>query len=130
MGFPVIVPQVTESSWSFWGRPCLLLAKRELRLPQLIAKLGRFKALIIDDLGYVQQSREEMEVLFTLLSERYERTSVLVSDHGSQRHQLSFGSSQGKPASPIACQAQRFNILSLQLEEINSGILVVAKVGI
>jgi DNA replication protein DnaC len=37
--------------------------------------------LIIDDLGYVQQSREEMEVLFTLLSERYERGSVLLSSN-------------------------------------------------
>jgi DNA replication protein DnaC len=26
---------------------------------------------VIDDLGYVQQSREEMELLFTLLAERY-----------------------------------------------------------
>jgi DNA replication protein DnaC len=37
--------------------------------------------LLIDDLGYVQQSREEMEVLFTLLAERYERGSVLVTSN-------------------------------------------------
>jgi len=37
--------------------------------------------LVIDDLGYVQQSREEMEVLFTLLAERYERGSVLVTSN-------------------------------------------------
>ena len=55
----------------------LLRAKRDLRLERLIKKLHKFEALIIDDLGYVQQSREEMEVLFTLLSERYERGSVL-----------------------------------------------------
>ena len=59
----------------------LLLAKRELRLPQMLAKLGRFSALIIDDLGYVQQSREEMEVLFTLIADRYERTSILLSSN-------------------------------------------------
>lgn len=46
-----------------------------------IKKLSKFEALIIDDLGYVQQSREEMEVLFTLLSERYERGSVLLSSN-------------------------------------------------
>ena len=57
----------------------LLRAKRDLRLERLIKKLHKFEALIIDDLGYVQQSREEMEVLFTLLSERYERGSLLVS---------------------------------------------------
>ena len=29
--------------------------------------------------GYVQQDREEMEVLFTLLAERYERHSVMIT---------------------------------------------------
>ena len=59
----------------------LLLAKRELRLPKAIKKLSRYEALILDDLGYVQQSREEMEVLFTLLAERYERGSVLLTSN-------------------------------------------------
>ena len=59
----------------------LLVAKRELRLDKLLQKLDRFSAIIIDDLGYVQQSREEMEVLFTFLAERYERRSVLVSSN-------------------------------------------------
>jgi DNA replication protein DnaC len=59
----------------------LLLAKRELRLPRAIKKLARYEALVLDDLGYVQQSREEMEVLFTLLAERYERGSVLVTSN-------------------------------------------------
>ncbi len=35
----------------------------------------------VDDLGYVQQSREEMEVLFTFLAERYERGSVMISSN-------------------------------------------------
>jgi len=66
-------------------RPCdllvqeLLIAKRDLQLAQLLKKLSRFEAIIIDDIGYVQQSREEMEVLFTLLSHRYERGSVMVT---------------------------------------------------
>jgi len=59
----------------------LLLAKRELRLPKAIKKLARYQALLLDDLGYVQQSREEMEVLFTLLAERYERGSVLITSN-------------------------------------------------
>ena len=37
--------------------------------------------MIIDDLGYVQQSRDEMEVLFTLLAHRYERRSVLLTSN-------------------------------------------------
>jgi DNA replication protein DnaC len=59
----------------------LLLAKRELKLPRMIKKLSHYEALILDDLGYVQQSREEMEVLFTLLAERYERGSVLITSN-------------------------------------------------
>jgi DNA replication protein DnaC len=57
----------------------LLAAKRDLRLPKAMAKLARFDCLILDDIGYVQQDREEMEVLFTLLAERYERQSVLIT---------------------------------------------------
>src|SRR5437660_220782 len=59
----------------------LLKAKRDLRLKELLRDLSRWEALLIDDLGYVQQSREEMEVLFTLLAERYERGSVLVTSN-------------------------------------------------
>ena len=59
----------------------LLIAKRDLRLPKLIKQLSSFEGLIIDDLGYVQQSREEMEILFTLLAERYERGSVLLTSN-------------------------------------------------
>jgi DNA replication protein DnaC len=36
---------------------------------------------VTDDIGYVQQSREEMGVLFTLLAERYERGSVLLTSN-------------------------------------------------
>jgi len=59
----------------------LLAAKKDLRLDGALKKLDRFEAIILDDLGYVQQSREEMEVLFTFLAERYERRSVLVSSN-------------------------------------------------
>jgi DNA replication protein DnaC len=59
----------------------LLAAKKDLRLDNALKKLDRFEAIILDDLGYVQQSREEMEVLFTFLAERYERRSVLVSSN-------------------------------------------------
>jgi len=44
----------------------LLAAKRDLRLPQLLAKLDRFECVFLDDIGYVQHDRDEMEVLFTL----------------------------------------------------------------
>ena len=59
----------------------LLAAKRDLKLPQAITRLQRFDAVIIDDIGYVQQSREEMEVLFHFLAERYERKSVVITSN-------------------------------------------------
>jgi len=59
----------------------LLVAKRELQLRQEIKKLAKYEGLIIDQMGYVQQTREEMEVLFTLLAERYERGSVLLTSN-------------------------------------------------
>jgi DNA replication protein DnaC len=59
----------------------LLAAKRDLKLPQAIARLQRFDAVVIDDIGYVQQSREEMEVLFHFLAERYEKKSVVITSN-------------------------------------------------
>jgi DNA replication protein DnaC len=59
----------------------LLLAKRELKLPKALERPGGYPVLLVDDLGYVQQSREEMGVLFALLAERYERGGVLLTSN-------------------------------------------------
>jgi len=59
----------------------LLVAKRDLKLSRVLKRLSGFDALLIDDIGYVQQSREEMEVLFTLLAERYERGTVMITSN-------------------------------------------------
>jgi len=59
----------------------LLRAKADLRLDKYLKKLAVFDALIIDDIGYVQQNRQEMEVLFTLLAARYERGSVMITSN-------------------------------------------------
>ena len=60
----------------------LLVAKRDLRLPGMLAKLHRFDAIICDDLGYVSQTQDEMEVLFTFFAERYERQkSVIITSN-------------------------------------------------
>jgi DNA replication protein DnaC len=59
----------------------LLAAKHACELPRALRKLDFVEALLIDDLGYVQQSPEEAEVLFTLLAERYERRSVLITSN-------------------------------------------------
>lgn len=59
----------------------LLVAKRELRLEKELTSLDSFDAIILDDIGYVQQNRDEMEVLFTFLAERYERKSVIITSN-------------------------------------------------
>ncbi len=59
----------------------LLRAKQELKLARLLKRLAKYDALILDDIGYVQHNREEMEVLFTLLAERYERGSVMLTSN-------------------------------------------------
>ena len=59
----------------------LLAAKKELRLEKELKRLDGYGAVILDDIGYVQQDREEMEVLLTFLAERYERRSVIISSN-------------------------------------------------
>lgn len=59
----------------------LLAAKRDLELPRKLKRLDRFDLLILDDIGYIRQSPEEVEVIFTLLAERYERKSILVTSN-------------------------------------------------
>lgn len=59
----------------------LLIARRDLRLPKVLRTLDCFEAIILDDLGYVQQTAEEAEVLFTLMAERYERRSLIITSN-------------------------------------------------
>jgi DNA replication protein DnaC len=100
----------------------LLVAKRDLRLSKEIKKLARYDGLIIDDMGYVQQNREEMEVLFTLLAERYEHSSVLLSSN------LPFSKWEGIFKDPMTtaaaidrlvhhCVILELNISSYRMEE-------------
>ena len=79
--------ELIRSGRKVYFAPCSLLvqellkAKQELQLSRILKKLSRYDALIIDDIGYVQQDRSEMEVLFTLLAERYERGSVMITSN-------------------------------------------------
>ena len=57
----------------------LQAARRDLRLPQELAKLDRFDLLILDDLSYVRRDQSETSVLFELISERYERKSLALT---------------------------------------------------
>ncbi len=57
----------------------LLEAKRDLVLARELRRLDRVECLVLDDIGYVQHDRAEMEVLFALLAERYEHRSVMIT---------------------------------------------------
>jgi DNA replication protein DnaC len=79
--------ELVEQGRSVYFTTCVLLvqrllqAKQDLLLEKELKRLDKYEALIIDDIGYVQQSRDEMEVLFTLLAHRYERGSVLLTSN-------------------------------------------------
>jgi DNA replication protein DnaC len=68
----------------------LLAAKRDLELPRALRTRDNFEVLILDDIGYVKQSPEEVEVLFTLFAERYERRSLIITSNlvFSEWHQI------------------------------------------
>lgn len=57
----------------------LLAAKRDLALPRALRRLDLYELIVLDDIGYIAQSPDEAEVLFTLMAERYERSSLLVT---------------------------------------------------
>lgn len=82
-----IAHEMIQQGRRVYYQPCsllvqeLLIAKRDLKLSRVLKKLGRYDVVVIDDIGYVQQSREEMEVLFTLLADRYERGSVMLTSN-------------------------------------------------
>jgi len=59
----------------------LLIAKRDFELERMLKRLDQFDVVILDDIGYVQQDRDEMELLFTFLAERYERRSVMITSN-------------------------------------------------
>ena len=44
-------------------------------------KLDGYRVIILDDLGYLQQTRQEIEVLFIFFAERYERRSLMIGFH-------------------------------------------------
>ena len=79
--------ELVRRGYTVLFRPCellvqeLLRAKRDLDIGRVLKKLRNYQVIIVDDIGYVQQSREEMEVLFSLLSDRYERGSLMVTSN-------------------------------------------------
>lgn len=48
---------------------------------RITKRLAKYELLVLDDIGYVQQTAEEIEVLFTLFAERYERGSIMLTSN-------------------------------------------------
>ena len=57
----------------------LQVAYKEKRLSSSLDKLARYDLLILDDIGYVQKSKNETSVLFELIGDRYETKSLLIT---------------------------------------------------
>jgi DNA replication protein DnaC len=78
---------ILKHQMSVWFTPAfklvqvLLRAKEQLRLDEQLKRLARFELIIIDDIGYVQHDRSEMEVLFNFFAERYERGSLMITSN-------------------------------------------------
>ena len=59
----------------------MMEARDEKRLLQLQRKLAKVKLLILDELGFVPLSKTGAELLFELISQRYERGSTLITSN-------------------------------------------------
>jgi len=59
----------------------LIEARDEKRLLRYQKSLARQELLIVDELGFVPLSKTGAEMLFEVLSQRYERTSTLVTSN-------------------------------------------------
>lgn len=59
----------------------LQLSRKELQLPQALAKLDYYQVLILDDIGYVRKDDAETHVLFELIAHRYETGSMIITSN-------------------------------------------------
>ena len=78
---------ILQHQFKVWFTPAfklvqhLLQAKEALQLNEALKKLDRFDLILVDDIGYVQHTRSEMEVLFNFFAERYERGSLMITSN-------------------------------------------------
>lgn len=57
----------------------LVKAKNNLTLTNYFKKLTAYDLVIIDELGYIPFKREEADLLFQFISDRYEKKSILIT---------------------------------------------------
>lgn len=56
-------------------------AQKQYTLDRFLSQIDRAELLICDEVGYVSFSRSGVELLFRLLTDRYERSSVLITSN-------------------------------------------------
>lgn len=57
----------------------LMEVREERQLLRLRSRLGKLDLLVLDELGYVPTSKVGAELLFDVISNAYERTSIMVT---------------------------------------------------
>ena len=78
--------------WCLHGRRVLFLtaaklleelkeAHKQNKLHAYLQRLDKFECLLIDDISYVPMQREDADLLFQLISERYEKRSMLITSN-------------------------------------------------
>lgn len=56
-------------------------AKQELELMSAMTRFDKYRAVVIDDIGYVKKSDAETQVLFEFIAHRYESGSLIVTSN-------------------------------------------------
>ncbi len=59
----------------------MLEAKREGQFEEELTRLGRIPLLIIDEVGYIPFDPEAASLMFSLISARYERASLIITSN-------------------------------------------------
>lgn len=59
----------------------LLKAKKSTAVNEYIHKINKYEVLILDDISYIPCERHESDLLFNLLSSRYERKSIVITSN-------------------------------------------------
>ena len=59
----------------------LLKAKASLRSNEYTNKINQYEVLVIDDISYIPCERNEADLLFLLLSSRYEYKSIVITSN-------------------------------------------------
>jgi DNA replication protein DnaC len=78
--------------WCLRGRRVLFLtaakvleelkeAHKQNKLHSYLQRLDKFECVLIDDISYVPMQREDADLLFQLISERYEKRSLLITSN-------------------------------------------------